>query len=75
MCYLDAAHTARSFIVHPRLGRLYRTGDNARWHADGNMEFLGRKDTQAKIAGVRVELGEIEATALTVSGVKKCVAS
>lgn len=69
--YLDAAQTAKSFVQHPRLGRLYRTGDNARWLPDGNLEFMGRRDTQAKIAGVRIELGEVEATALAAPGVKK----
>jgi non-ribosomal peptide synthase protein (TIGR01720 family) len=58
----DEQKTARSFITHPRSGeRLYRTGDLGRYLPDGNIEFLGREDSQVKIQGYRIELGEIEA--------------
>jgi len=57
--------TAEKFIPHPFStepgARLYKTGDLARRVADGNIEFLGRLDTQVKIRGLRIELGEIEA--------------
>ena len=39
---------------------LYKSGDQARWLPDGNIEFLGRMDTQVKIRGIRIELKEVE---------------
>ncbi len=58
----DEEKTAAAFIIHPSTGdRLYRTGDLGRYLPDGNIEFLGRNDTQVKIRGHRIELEEIEA--------------
>ncbi|UCH92480.1 MAG: amino acid adenylation domain-containing protein, partial [Candidatus Aminicenantes bacterium] len=52
---------------------IYRTGDLARWLPDGNIQFLGRIDSQVKIRGTRIELGEIESQLLTHEGVKEAV--
>src|SRR5437879_3316621 len=50
--------------------RLYRSGDYGRWLPEGKLEFLGRRDTQVKISGFRIEIGEIENTLLRVPGVR-----
>lgn len=53
--------------------RCYRSGDLARRREDGNLEFLGRKDTQVKVNGVRIELGDIEAALEQQPGVAEAV--
>lgn len=54
--------SAEKFVTAPFAPgiRMYRTGDFGRYLADGNIEFLGRKDNQVKVRGYRIELGEIE---------------
>ena len=66
--------TAERFLANPHSpGRLYRTGDRARWRDDSNLEFLGRADDQIKVHGVRVEPGEIEAMLLTLPEIDAAV--
>src|SRR6266581_2621631 len=68
----DPERTRRAFMADPhREGqRLYRGGDYGRWLPEGKLEFLGRRDTQVKISGFRIEIGEIENTLLRLSGVR-----
>jgi len=69
--------TAEKFIHDPFSGRdsvrLFKTGDLARYRADGAIEFLGRLDHQVKIRGFRIELGEIEAELSQHSAIKEVV--
>jgi hypothetical protein len=53
--------TAERFVDRAGMGRVYATGDVARIHPQGYVEFAGRADNQVKIRGHRIELGEIEA--------------
>jgi len=60
-----ADETAARFTPDPFDGRpgarMFRSGDRARWRADGTLEWLGRSDDQVKVRGHRIELGEVEA--------------
>jgi amino acid adenylation domain-containing protein len=74
--YLDnEAKTREAFIEKPEwlrrafpdraAGKVYRTGDLVQYTADGSLQFLGRRDTQIKLHGVRLECGHIESKILT----------
>jgi natural product biosynthesis luciferase-like monooxygenase protein len=67
--------TADRFRADPFVegGRIYGTGDLARWRADGGIDFLGRVDHQVKLRGHRIELGEIEAALEAEDGVTQAV--
>lgn len=69
--------TAERFIKNSvdGKGRLYRTGDQARWRLDGLFECLGRLDSQIKLRGYRIELGEIEAALSKHPEIVECAVS
>ncbi|MEO8383508.1 MAG: amino acid adenylation domain-containing protein [Acidobacteriota bacterium] len=84
--YIGGAGVARGYLNRPELtaerfvkdpfrveadARMYKTGDLARWMADGNLEYLGRNDFQVKIRGFRIELGDVEAKLSTCAGVRE----
>lgn len=69
----DKEKTDRVFTHDDELGRLYWTGDLCRLTMDGLIKVMGRKDTQIKIRGFRVEAGEIESLLLKHEAVKEAV--
>jgi amino acid adenylation domain-containing protein/FkbM family methyltransferase len=76
--YLRRAELTAERFVTERFGgwsgaRMYRSGDLARYRADGELEYLGRKDNQVKIRGHRIELGEIEAALNEHGGIRQSV--
>ncbi len=81
--YIGSVGLARAYLNRPELtsekfintpnGRLYKTGDLARYRSDGKLEFLGRIDHQVKIRGFRIELEEIEAKLQKHPGIENTV--
>lgn len=75
--YLNRADLTAERFVPDRFsgasgGRLYKSGDLARYRIDGALEYLGRADDQVKIRGYRIELGEIEAALAAAPNVQSC---
>ncbi len=68
--------TAQNFIRDPFSdnphARIYKTGDMVRYRVDGNIEYVGRSDSQVKVRGLRIELGEIESVLLQHTAVSQC---
>jgi amino acid adenylation domain-containing protein len=83
--HIGGAQVARGYLARPELtlekfvenpfadGKLYKTGDLARYRNEGVLEFIGRTDFQVKLRGFRIELEEIEATLESFSGVRDAV--
>ena len=68
--------TEAAFVKNPfGEGMLYHTGDMARYNADGQIEYLGRIDSQVKLRGYRIDLGEVESHVADYKGVSQSVAS
>ena len=66
----DPVLTAERFLDHAEWGRVYRSGDSARWQENGEIAFCGRIDGQIKIRGNRIEPGEVEAALVALDGIR-----
>ena len=72
----DPQRTQERFVTLPGVeGAVYLTGDLGRWRADGSLEFLGRRDEQVKIRGMRIEIGDIEHSLRHLPGVVDAAAA
>lgn len=68
--------TASAFVQNPfGDGQLYHTGDMARYNDEGQIEYAGRIDSQVKLRGYRIDMGEIESHVSDYTGIRQCVAS
>ena len=66
--------TDSKFINNPfGDGKMLRTGDIVQWLPDGNMEYLGRLDTQVQLNGIRVEIDEVENVIRTITDIDNAV--
>jgi amino acid adenylation domain-containing protein len=69
--------TAERFVPNPiapdRSEKLYRTGDIGRWRSDGELEYLGRVDSEVKVRGMRIDLGEIETVLVSHEAIEEAV--
>ena len=70
---LTAERFVPNWLAPERSPRLYRTGDLGRFRYNGDIEYLGRVDSQVKLRGLRIELGEIESVLTAHAGVREAV--